>query len=83
MQHEGPGWPFYVALTEYERTNHVTPSPLSIDLPGDKRNLPVENRLKDALKRERSEVTEGEKMEEALSEPEKDMDTGTTRERRS
>ena len=41
-------------------------------------NLPVENRFVDALKRERSKVTEGEKMEEALSEPEEDIETGVT-----
>ena len=69
---------FLLALTEYKRPNQVTPLPLSIDHAGDKKNFPVENRLKDALKRQRSEGTEREKMEEALSEPEEDMDTGTT-----
>ena len=32
--------------------------------------LPAENRFEDILKQERFEVTEGEKMEEALSGPE-------------
>ena len=38
----------------------------------------MEKRFEDALKQERSEVTEGEKMEEALSESEEDVDTATT-----
>ena len=42
------------------------------------RNLPVENRFEDALKRERSEVTEGERMEAAHGEAEGKKDTGAT-----
>ena len=38
----------------------------------------MENRLEDALKQERSEVTEGEWMEEAHREAEENMDTGAT-----
>ena len=39
----------------------------------------MENRFEDDLKRERSEVTEGEKTEEeVLSEPEEDIGTGET-----
>ena len=37
----------------------------------------MENRFDDALKRECSQVTEGEKMEEYLSEPEENKDTET------
>ena len=66
----------YVSLTEYRQPNPVTPSPLPIDTPGDKRNLPVENRFEDSLKKERSEVIEREKMDETLSEPEEDMNIG-------
>ena len=56
--------------TDYKRKNPVSPSPLSLDT--------VENRFEDTLKRERSDATEGEKMEEALSDPEEEMDTGWT-----
>ena len=65
----------YIPLTEYKWLNSVTHSPLSIDTPAHKKNLPVECRFEDALTRERSEAAEGEKMEEALSESEEEMDT--------
>ena len=35
----------YVPLTEYETVDPTTPSPLSVGAPGDRRNLPVENRF--------------------------------------
>ena len=37
-------------------------SPLSINTPEDKRNLPLESRIEDALKRDRSEVTPAEEI---------------------
>ena len=46
----------FVPLTEHRQLDPATPSPLPIDTPGDKRNLPVENRFEEALKNERSEV---------------------------
>ena len=64
----------YVPLTEYKRLNPFTTSPLSVRTPGYKRNLSVKSRFEDALKRKRSETTEGERMEEALSEAEEEMD---------
>ena len=67
---EAAGSFYYVPLTEYKRLNPITPSPLSIDTLGQNINLHKENRFEDALKRERSEVTEGKRMEEALSESE-------------
>ena len=54
----------------------MTALPLSIDAPGDNKNIPVENRFEDALNRERFEVKEGERMDETLSEPEEDMGIG-------
>ena len=66
----------YVPLTEYRQPDPATPSPLSIDTHGDKRNLPVENRFEDALKEERSEVIGSENNDETLSEPEEKMDIG-------
>ena len=60
------------------RLNPTTPSPLSIDTPGDKNNIPVENKFEVTLKRERSEKAERERMEEALSEADKEMDIGVT-----
>ena len=62
IQHEGcrlgAAGVLYMSLTEYKQ-DPVTSSPLSIDTLGDQRNLPVENRFEDTLKRERTEVTEG------------------------
>ena len=57
----------YVPLTDNKRPNPITPLPLSVDTPVYKRNLPVEKRFEDSLKRERSEMTKVERMEEALS----------------
>ena len=61
----------YVPLLDYKRQNPVTISPVSIDAPGDKRNLPMENRFDDALKRECSQVTKREKIEEISVNPRK------------
>ena len=61
----------YVPSTEYKRLNPITHSHLSID-------TPVENRFEDALKRERSELTEGERLEGARSEAEEEKGKGTT-----
>ena len=36
----------HVALTEYKKLDPTTPSPLSVDTPGDKRSGPVEDRFK-------------------------------------
>ena len=68
----------YVPLTEYKLPDPAMPSPLLVDTPEDKRSLPVKVRFENALKRERPEVMEGEKMNETLSEPEEDMDIGAT-----
>ena len=38
--------PLCVALTEYKKTGPATPSPLSVDTPGDKRSGPVEDRFR-------------------------------------
>ena len=66
-------------LAEYRKPNPVTPSPVSIDTSGDKRNIPVEKRFEDALRREHgTKVNKKERMEEALSEPRENMDTGAT-----
>ena len=55
LQHEGRRLDavcaLYLPLTEYKSSNPITPSPLSIDTLGDKRNLPGEKRFK-ALKRQ-------------------------------
>ena len=81
LQHEGhtldAAGAIYILLTKYKRPHPVTPSPLSNDTPRDKRNLPMEKKFKDALKRECSELTEGEKTKQALSEPEDSMDMRT------
>ena len=60
--------PLYVALSEYEKPDPATPSPLSKGTPGDRRSNPVEDRFKDALERERAESKEGESKDETLSE---------------
>ena len=51
-------------LAKYRQSDPVTPAPLSVGTPGDKRNLLAENRFEDALKKERPEVIEGEEMDE-------------------
>ena len=67
----------YVALTEYKRLDPATPSPLSVDTPGDKRSGPVEDRFKRILERRRAE-SEEESMDETLSEAGEDMEVGNT-----
>ena len=71
----------YVALTEYKRLDPATPSPLSVDTPGDKRSGPVEDRFKRILERRRNE-SEEESMDETLSEAGEDMEVGNTPEPR-
>ena len=46
--------------------------------PGDKRSLPVGNRLTDALERDQAESREGESMDEILSESVEEMEVGNT-----
>ena len=53
-------------------------SPLSVDTPRHKRNLPMEGRFEDALKRYEAEVGEGEEMDESLSEAEEEMEIEAT-----
>ena len=67
----------YVALTEYKKLDPATPSPLSVDTPGDKRSGPVEDRFKRILERRRVESGE-ESMDETLSEAGEDMEVGNT-----
>ena len=59
----------------------ATPSPLSVDTPGDKRSGPVEDRFKRILERRRAE-SEEESMDETLSEAGEDMEVGNTPEPR-
>ena len=67
----------HVALTEYKKLDPATPSPLSVDTPGDKRSGPVEDRFKRILERRRNE-SEEESMDETLSEAGEDMEVGNT-----
>ena len=53
----------------------ATPSPLSVGTPGDKRSGPVESRFRDVLERRRAE-SEGESMDETLSEAGEEMEVG-------
>ena len=82
LQHDGwkldAAGALYVSLTEYKAMDGATPSPLSVDNPGDKRSLPVESRFKDALERDQPESGEGERMDETLSEAEEEMELGAT-----
>ena len=71
----------YVALTEYKKLDPATPSPLSVDTPGDKRSGPVEDRYKRILESRRAE-SEEESMDETLSEAGEDMEVGNTPEPR-
>ena len=70
--------PLYVSLTEYKTVDPTTPSPLSVGTPGDRRNLPVENRFTDAIERDQPESGEGESMDENLSEAEEEREVGNT-----
>ena len=67
----------YVALTEYKKQDPATPSPLSVGAPGDKTSGPVETRFRDVLERRRAE-SEGESMDETLSEAGEEMEVGNT-----
>ena len=69
--------PLYVALTEYKKPDPMTPSPLSVGTPGDKRSGPVEDRFRSILERRRVESGE-ESMDETLSEAGEDMEVGNT-----
>ena len=68
----------YVPLTEYKVTDPAAPSALSVDTPGDNRELSVENRFIDALENDQAGSGEGESMDETLSEAGEKMDVGTT-----
>ena len=67
----------YVALTEYKKQDPVTPSPLSVGTPGDKRSGPVEDRFRKILERRRAE-SEEESMDETLSETGEEMEVWNT-----
>ena len=67
----------YVPLTAYKKQDPATPSPLSVGTPGDKRSGPVETRFRDVLERRRAE-SEGESMDETLSEAGEEMEVGNT-----
>ena len=67
-----------VSLTDYKTMDPATPSPLSVDTPGDKRSLPIEIRFKDALDSHQLEAGEGERMDETTSKAEEEMELGTT-----
>ena len=69
--------PLYVALTEFKKQNPTTPSPLSVGTPGDNRSGAVETRFRDVLERRRAE-SEGESMDETLSEAGEEMEVGNT-----
>ena len=73
--------PLYVALTEHKGTNPTTPSPLSVDTPGDKRSGTVEDRFKRILERREAESGD-ESMDETLSEAGEDMEVGNTPEQK-
>ena len=64
--------PLYVALTEHKGTNPTTPSPLSMDIPGDKKSGTVEDRFKRIFERREAESGD-ESMDETLSEAGEDM----------
>ena len=70
MQHEGrklnAAGALYVSLTEYTVVDPATPSPLSVDTPGDERRLPVENRFEVALESYQLESGEEERMDETM-----------------
>ena len=65
-------------FTEYKTADPATPSSLSVGTPGDRRNLPVENRFTDALERDQPESGEGESMDKTLGEAGEEMKVGNT-----
>ena len=67
----------YVALTEYNKQDPATTSPLSVGTPEDKRSGPVEDRLMKILERKRAE-SEEESMDETLSETRGEIEVGNT-----
>ena len=70
--------PLYVSLTEYKTADPTTPLTLSVGTPGDRRNLPVENRFTAALERNQPQSGEGERLDETLSEAGEEMEVGNT-----
>ena len=72
-----PAGPLYVALTRYKKQDPATPSPLSVGNSGDKRSGPVQSKFRDVLERRRAE-SEGESMDETLSEAGEEMKVGNT-----
>ena len=66
-----------VALTEYKNQDPARPSPLSGAPLKIKRSGPVETRFSDVLERRRAE-SEGESMDETLSEAGEEMEVGNT-----
>ena len=66
-----------MALTECNKQDPATRSPLSIGTPGDKRSGPVEDRFRKILERRRAE-SEEESMNETLSETGEEMEVGNT-----
>ena len=82
LQHDGQkldaAGALYVSLTEYKAMDPETPSPLSVDTPGDRRSLPVESRFKVGLERDQTEAREGEMIDETLSEAGEEIELGAT-----
>ena len=70
--------PLYVSLTEYKTADLTTPSPLSLGTPGDRRNVPVENKFTAALERDQPESGKRKSMDETLSEAGEEMEVGNT-----
>ena len=82
LRHEGKrliaAGPLYVSFTEFKTADPTTPLPLYVETPGDRRNLPVENRTTAALERNQPESGEGKSMDETLSEAGEEMEVGKT-----
>ena len=70
--------PLYVALTEYNKLDPSTPSPLSVGTTGDIRSHPRENRFRDALEKKKAGSGEDESMDETLSEAGEEMEVANT-----
>ena len=70
-----------MALTEHKGTNPTTPSPLSVDTPGDKRSGTVEDRFRRILERREAESGD-ESLDETLNEAGEDMEVGNTPEQK-
>ena len=82
LQHQGgkldAAGVLYVPLTAYKAADPTTSSPLSMGTPGDRTNLPVENRITDALERDEPESGERESMDKTLGEAGEEMEVGNT-----